>query len=559
MPHELIAGSHATGKSTEVKSRMARFARSYPDWSVVWIDPQYRASGSQFYQDCLAYGLDSRLLFERMSDTDAVIKQKYLVPSKAADKNVRDKEDKEEVEEFLDALGRQRRFDDLTEHAWIKQWSQNWANLMMHQYPRKPLAQGIWAFRPNSPSWEELCNDSEDEEAAREFRFLPTHPASLDRMVAPGKRFFDPIFNCPMVKLRDGMSEGFDINKALDEAKILIFEGGDLSEEEIGFLLRNIVLKVIRYKRKGGKTPVVVVLEEAEAYNLIGAHEAKAIKMLGKYGLVFIIICQTPLFLNEDITRDVMQNTQSHKWFRCEHFEVAALAAKDLQGDLDPWMIHHVDRRLRQRVRGFKAIRTESTTYRDGGVSVATRPGSSSSVYLPDGTSRRVMSPGSVTTTVQEPATSATTGIQYQPDYEDYIEETVQHMRLDDQERLKVVSVMGFDTGEFEHKYMGKIQHVVGEKPEDLWVWSGLGSLKAMRHHAATKRLPPFSKLELPDESRSPNGNGKKHERSGGSKTKATRRRSGKSAKLAESQVIKPVKETAGNGRKKGSSSTSAE
>lgn len=254
MAHELVPGSTGSGKSTHVRESIrAYLEKAVSPEPIVWLDPQHGKSGHEFYQHCLALGLAYRTIFERLSDTDAVIKWDWLEESHHDHPLERGRENKREVELFLDALIRQREFTSLAEHALIKQWAENWSYLMLYQKPRKRLSDGIWAFRPLSPSWEKLIVDCQVAEIANRFKHLPTHPATLERMVSPALRLLDPIFNCPAVRCRDGMGHGFDVGEALDEGKILIFEGGDSSEEEISFLLRSIALRVIDYKRRGGQ------------------------------------------------------------------------------------------------------------------------------------------------------------------------------------------------------------------------------------------------------------------------------------------------------------------
>lgn len=516
---------------------------SVADHAIVWIDPQWGKSGWEFYQDCLAFGLGRRTIFESLGHTDAVIQFDELMPSTAATLIQREKENKRTVEVFLDALGRQREFAGLSEHALIKQWAQNESFLLLHQNPRKHLASGIWSFRPHSPSWKELCDECEFEDIAHRFRHLPVHPATLERMVAPAQRFFEPVFDSPAVKVRDGMGKGYDFDDALDQRKILIFEGGDLSEDEAGFLLRRIVLRVLEYKRRYGKTPVILVIDEAEAYRMIGHMEAKALKALGFYGLHMIIVCQTPWFFDEEVTRDVFQNADSHKWFRCPNYEIAALAAKDLQGKIDPWKVHHVDMRQRQRVADFEAVSTTSSTFQPERKSTSARSSSGESV---------------ISMTRQDSSTSHTTGMTYRPVYEEFVEETKHYVSLSDQERQIAIDVMNFTVGEFDWKLNGKIQHIVAPKPEDLWVWEGLGELRAIAHLQESKKHPPFTQITENIESQkcpqTTTGETENDDASNGSKR--THRRSRKSKSLDNSQVIKRRSGTSRNGRKGGSSNT---
>lgn len=505
--HELVVGGTQFGKSTYVEDKCRKkLEKYYGAISVIWLDPQRKKSGWSFYQRLLGLGLDDLVIFESLGDIDSVIPWDNLIASKAKHPHQRDKEDKKTVEQFLDPLIRQREFTSLTDHALIKQWAENWAWLMLKQKTRKPLAEGIWVFRPGTPSWKRLIEDCKDYEFSNRFRYLPTHPATLERMCAPALRLFDPIFNCPAVKLRDGMGKGFDIGAGLNSGMNFIFEGGDASEEEIGFWLRRIALQVIDYKKRGGKQRVILVLEEAEAYRMIGPMEVKALKTLLFAGLTIIIICQTPWFMDEEITRDVLQNTPLHCWFNCPNSEIASLAAKDLQGFLDPWMIHSY--RQRQRIIGEKAIQTESVSRREGSREILRREGSQSvSRNYGDYSSPNRITTFEPSTTIREtsPSETITTSTQYRPVYEDN-EEPV-YMSLTDQERLLAISIMGYDRGECAMKYMGRTFQQQLKKPKEPWEWESLAQLKAAEHLALLKTKAPFMKPRLPDPKQS-NGSG---------------------------------------------------
>jgi len=539
MSRDLIIGGTRAGKSAHIVQYVRDF---YADQGIdtrpacVWIDPQWGKSGFDFYQSCLALGLDA--IFESLGDTDSVIRWNELIRSKLKGLDG-ENADKRTIEMFLDALIRSRE-ERVAEHVLIKQWGENWSRLMLHQKHRLPLADGIWAFRPKTPSFNKLLANCTDKETAHRFKYLPLHPATLERIVAPAERLLDPVFNSPAVKARDGMGQGFDFDAALDDRKIMIFEGGDLSEEEIGFLLRRIVLRVIDYKRRGGKTPVILVIEEAEAYRMIGEMETKALKTLAFYGLHMMIICQVPYFLNDEITLDVFQNTSVHKWFRCPSWEVAAIAARDCQARIDPWMVHSIVERERERTTGYEAITTETSSYREGGTSTQYRP-STSSISRQYGSmdySLTNSGPG-IIVTKQDPSTTYSTSTRDRAIRESYTEETKRYFSLSDQERLLGIAAMHFATGTFAMKTQEGVELIKTEKPEDLWVWPGLGEIKAKKHLAEIKKRAPFSRIGV-------NGNGSPNRGS-----KSTQARSGKSKKLQDSPAIRPAKKTSGNGQRK--------
>lgn len=298
--HEMLIGaSQDSGKSNAVGLRATPYLIDRT-WSVVCGDPQRWATAFMLLRICIRLGQIWRTILDDLGDTERVIPRDWLIPSKAESYWQREQEDKNTVEMFLDPLTRRRKLSHLDANPLIKEWSDRWAYCMLYQNPRKPLSEGKSLFKPWLPSFSTLCHDCSNKDIRWSWLKLPKTVSVLERMVGPAERFLDPVLNSPAVKMRDGMGQGFDLEGHLDRGGHYFMQGGEnISKEEIRFLISSMVLRVIEYKRRGGKQNVLVILEEAEAFDLISTYEEQAIKTLLKRGLVFLIVCQSPSFMEE--------------------------------------------------------------------------------------------------------------------------------------------------------------------------------------------------------------------------------------------------------------------
>ncbi|MCA9028596.1 MAG: hypothetical protein KDA86_25535 [Planctomycetaceae bacterium] len=300
MRHELIIGAtQESGKTNAVKLRVGPFMND-PTWSVASADPQPDATSFDLFRTSIHLGQSHRTIFDDLGDTERIIPRDWLLPSSSESYWQREQEDKNSVEMFLDPLARRRGLANLDANPLIREWAMFWSYLMMYQNPRKPLSEGKAAFKPWLPSFNTICTDCTNNDIAWKFRKLPQTVSVLERMANPAERFLDPVLNSPGVKMRDGMGQGFDFEGHLDRGGHYFMQGGNhMSKEEIRFLLSSMVLRVIEYKRSGGKQNVLVILEEAEAFDLVSTYEEQAIKTLQKRGLVFLIVCQSPSFMED--------------------------------------------------------------------------------------------------------------------------------------------------------------------------------------------------------------------------------------------------------------------
>jgi hypothetical protein len=359
--NEGFGGATGEGKSNTVRLRV-RPAIDDPNISVVSVDFQPFSTSWNLWKDAVGLGQASRTIFNDLSWVSRLILTDRLLPSSVGSVAERAIEEKRRVERFLDALGRKRGFASFDDHPLLKTGGEGWSLLMMHQSPRLALDEGWAAFHPERPEFTKLCYTCDHRSARERWMGLPKSASARQQLLLPIERLVDPIINSPSVIIRDGMGHGFNLHSWLDRGGHVFVQGGhNISRDECRFLLAEIVLDVIAYKLNGGRRHVVLIIEEAEAEELVSYREAHAIQTLRKTGFELKATYQSPFFVNEEITERFLQNTH-RVWHRCSSQKTAMIGALDLLSVINPWAVHSVEYRLFQDLVGYEQIPFSSET-----------------------------------------------------------------------------------------------------------------------------------------------------------------------------------------------------
>lgn len=462
MANEVYIGATQTAKSTTVVEKVAAGA-ARGDYSVVWLDPQAESSALRFLKKATSMGFAKDCIFECMADFDKVLPRIFLPQSKHTDPWERRKQNRITREGFTDQACRKRGFINLDNSPLIREWTDNVCDLSLGQPEQITLDEMMKAFRVGSKDHARLCDSCENEEVAYQFRTLPRNDITLEKILKPAMRFLSPIVKSISVAARDVARDEFPVEEWLDAGKHIIVEAGwNLTEDETRTLLCSLSQRVIDYKRRGGKRWVKMVLEEAGSFRLVGWPEATAMMTLQKRDFDSIVISQIPWFVDEVITQIVFQNSD-HYWGRCDDATIARTAAGDIKGIIDPWRVHHVEKKYRQRIVGWEKVPTKNTssTWRRGSAG-------------------------------RESGGSTTTGEHERPIYEELEEEVPHFLGLNDQVMLLEIDVMQQLVGQRWCKEAGHVYHETLPKPREPWIFPELGKLKAEKAIAQIKQLPYF-------------------------------------------------------------------
>jgi hypothetical protein len=371
--HRLICGATRSGKSESALVTLVRLARRNGR-AIVLMDPPGTLA-AKFLLHLDALGLTSRVLYDRLSDTDRVPGYEWLVPSNHPDLLQRQAENDERIREFASVLLRRRGIQDAATRPLIEEAVLAALRLFVQQKASVPLPWLADAFTPGTPARAQLLANCTDPAVVRKFHeYGSLSPTARRAETGPAERILRAVLESPAFRVRSGGAT-FDLDRFLNEQGILILDGssrGNLSRDAASVMMGAVTLRVIAHCRTRAAARVVLVLDEAVNAGLIGLYESQALAEAAKWGLEFHILVQDPLsFPTAEIRSNVLQNCWRHEWFRQGSPEAARLAAEDIAIPLlDPLKHHHTEYRVRSAEAGYERVAVTSTSERfdpDGG------------------------------------------------------------------------------------------------------------------------------------------------------------------------------------------------
>src|SRR5438067_990035 len=117
--HTLVCGATRSGKSEAELSRLVLLAQAN-SCAIVLLDPPGTLA-QKFLLHLDLLGLSSRVLYDRLADTDRVPGYAWLTPSQNADPLQRESENDERVREFAAILLRRRGIPDMATTPLIEE------------------------------------------------------------------------------------------------------------------------------------------------------------------------------------------------------------------------------------------------------------------------------------------------------------------------------------------------------------------------------------------------------------------------------------------------------
>lgn len=365
--HTLVCGATRSGKSEAELTRLVPLAKAN-DCAIVLLDPPGTLA-SKFLLHLHMQGLTGRLLYDRLADTDRVPGYDWLLASNHPDPLQRAAENDERLREFAAVLLRRRGIQDLARNPLIEEWLLAALRLYVHQKTPVPLPWLADVFDLRSEIRSRLLQNCTEPLLVRKFQeYAGLSPTVRRTDTGPAERILQAVCGSPAFRARSGGAT-FDVARFLDGHGILILDGsshGNLSRDAASVMMGAVILRVIQHGRTGGKSRVVLVLDEAVNAGLVGLHESQALAEAGKWGLEFHILVQNPLgFPSPEIQQNVLQNCWRHEWFRQGSPEAARLAAEDIATPLlDPLRVHHTEYRTRTVDAGYDKIHLSSHSER---------------------------------------------------------------------------------------------------------------------------------------------------------------------------------------------------
>jgi hypothetical protein len=333
--HCLIVGAPGSGKSTFELKRLVEEA-DRGETAIICQDPHQNSLSGPLFVALCERGHRSRILYDRLSDVDRVLKWDLLSPSTATCPRQRRGENQTACDQFAEVLLRRRGKDSAADAPSTEEWLLAALNLYIRQRHRRPLADIRYAFNFGHPTFESMLEGCEDADVRCKFEEIRD---SRQTPYKPAERLIAGVCRSPAFQVRTEHAEGFDFARHLDKKGIIIVEGGEggaLSADAMRTMMGAILLKTLNYirDRKRERPGVRVALDEANNANLIGqaGHEVRALAELRKYGLGMDIMVQLLDFPSSRIERAVLATCATRYYFSCSDPRTANLLGEDLGG-----------------------------------------------------------------------------------------------------------------------------------------------------------------------------------------------------------------------------------
>jgi hypothetical protein len=359
--HTFVCGATRSGKSEAELARLVPLAKQ-GDCAIVLVDPPGTLA-RKFLLHLDLLGLTSRVLYDRLCDTDRVPGYDWLAASMHPDPLQRDAENDERIRDFAEILIRRRGAKGTAGTPLIEETVLAAVAVFIRQAVPVPLPWLADIFDPLSERRAHLLRNCTESELKRKLQDLGSlSPTTRRAETAPAERILRAVLQSPAFRVRSGDAT-FDVGRFLDDRGILILDGssrGNLSRDAMSVMMGAVILRVIEYARRGAANRIVLVLDEAANANLLGLQESQALAEAGKWRLEVHVLVQDPFgFPTPEIRSNVMQNCWRHEWFRQGSAEAARLAAEDVATpQLDPLKLHHTEERTRTVDAGFDRVTT---------------------------------------------------------------------------------------------------------------------------------------------------------------------------------------------------------
>ena len=335
--NRLICGSTRCGKSFAevveiVIAAMVGVMTSAHKMAVVVIDPHVHSLAGNAFKYLVACSQTDRILFDRLSSFHRVLGYQFLQPSRASNPLQREAENDQTVKEFVDVLGRRKDAESLAKNPLTEEHAVDGLSHIINQDQPTPDSHFQYAYSPETDEFSELLEHCTKSDLKQKFQAVADGRIKPG-LYAPAKRLFRSICT-PAFTAR--CHNTFDLNGFLDDAGILLVEGGSESnsQDAANTVMGGLGMKVIQYVRSRRRpTPrVLLVLDEATNAKLVGAagHEVRAMAELQKKGLDIHVLVQSPNFPNPFIEDAIFTNCIEHQWFFTANDAVARKAAADL-------------------------------------------------------------------------------------------------------------------------------------------------------------------------------------------------------------------------------------
>lgn len=356
--HVLVTGKSGSGKSEDQLRELLWYAQR-GDTAIVLLDPHGNLADDLLIFLASRYQLN-RVLYDRFADTDRTLGYEFITPSVLQSAFDRYAENDSNMRNTTSLIVRRGGQKDTSKNPIIELGLQNAIRLFQHQKTPVPLYWLAQLYTPNSAVFSYMVENCTDPDTKQQFEKLEyMNPQTREYQTGPADRRLRALMMLPPFALRCGGST-FDFDEFLANKGILILNGRGCNSDATSVMMSSIVWKTIASCKKH-KHRVQIVMDEANNFSLVGLQEAQALAEVRKWNCGITIMVQILNFPEPEITTNVLQNTQLHRYFCQGSPESAAMAAKDIGIRIaDPLKIHHYDTRIRTVDDGYDLIENKS-------------------------------------------------------------------------------------------------------------------------------------------------------------------------------------------------------
>ena len=343
----LIVGATQCGKSTYEVNRLA-------DWygAAVVLDPHNSLAVK--YMEYLASIGYEHVAYDDLSRLDRCLSWTFLEPSVKTGLEA-EKENEDRIRSFAEFLCRRRGLD-ISKTPLIEEWSIAVLRLWIAQ--KRPLTDVLHAFHPRTKGFMDLVCGVKGPVSDKFMELRGLTKNAIRGEIGAAARLFEAVLLSPTFAIRS--TGGFDFASFLSNGGKIVIGGDRANRDATRMILSAIAQLVIRFVRST-KCPVLLAVDEANNFELIGRPERESLAEDLKMGLRWDILTQTLDF--GEHTDAVLTNCGRHEWFRCSA-DTAKIAAYDIGvASLDPYQVHHVDTKKKQLHDGYdhEKVRTHTT------------------------------------------------------------------------------------------------------------------------------------------------------------------------------------------------------
>ena len=357
LPCKTILGARGSGKSTGLAVDL--LAAAMMGIAVVVLDRPGTLARAMVGHLCAA-GLESKTLIEIASDTDRVLRFPYIQNS---DKPGLDGERENEFADecFAQAFGAKRGVKRLEGNPYTNKYVRSPAAIFRSQpdCTAIPIGDFEYIFRPGVKKHDELFASAHENRPVLEMMQVEArarrNPIQYEIETGASERLLSILWKSAVVRIRHG--KGVDWTELLKQKAQVYFDLANITEEAartIAILVAHSAINAARkhfYETKK-PLPVVIVLEEAGALDLVTPFIISSMQELRKAGVSIWLVSQD---FEPATFEQLLGLTEEHLYYRVNS-GVDRAAEDCAHPSFDPNAVHYERERVVSD--GFEAIRT---------------------------------------------------------------------------------------------------------------------------------------------------------------------------------------------------------